>query len=487
MQTGNIKSGALAEYLHLFEVNDRAFAASIITGDVFEIDNEAHEFLKRDLNRSLDELESGHDVPVEVQAVLGDVAPRRWGDLLARAGEAQKQLIEGESGHPITTADIHVTNDCNLRCRYCYGLDCDDYVAGGQNMDDATGRAVVDFLFASAPPNGPVTFVFFGGEPLLNLDLIRKMVAYAEEKSEATGVAVSFSITTNGTLLNMEAIRFLNEKNFGVMVSVDGPAEMHDKMRVFKNGRGSSGRMFPKLEKFLSSRKGRASSRATISSTNTDLVAVAMHAKQLGFSKSVVGLETDIVKHDFKADLVEYRKQLVRLADFMVSSFVAGDPVLVEPFETVLQSIVFETARKLPCAAGRRYVAVSPEGQLYPCHRFMGNSEYLVGDVWSGLRADMVERFSTNSVWTKESCMKCVASRYCAGGCPHTQAVNAGGIENQDEDNCTMTRDLFEVCVYLASRLEEAAGDNYRKWVDFSRQRLDRTPAAGSQNQELTL
>jgi uncharacterized protein len=369
----------------------------------------------------------------------------------------------------IQTADFHVTNACNMACRYCYGQEIDGYVRDGESMDWETARDAIDFLVRRAPANTPFTMIFFGGEPLVNFSLVRNCVIYANEVFASAGKSIKYSITTNGTIMNDEIIEFLSEYKFSIMVSIDGPQAVHDKLRPFRNsGRPTYEIIARNSARLIKRLPGRINARTTVCDINKDLWEISEHLRSMGFGNVVFGLETSTNCHDYHISQPDAERAYEDLCSEVLGSFERGQVRLVEPFQTMMRVVLFGLDRAYPCGAGRSYIAVAPNGDLYPCHRFMGLDAQKIGDIREGFIPEQTVRYWSLHVDDRIECSTCWAKRFCGGGCPFEHLSRTGDVRLPHEDHCRTVRRIIELSIALASECQEKYPDWLKRWIEFN-------------------
>lgn len=325
---------------------------------------------------------------------------------------------------------LNVAHECNLRCKYCFAGKGD---FGGERglMSKEVGRKTIDFLLENSEDRRHCEVDFFGGEPLLNLDVVKDITVYGLKQAEKLGKKLHFTITTNGVLLDDEVADFLREHSIDAVLSLDGRKQVNDNMRVFADGSGTHDVILPNLQRFISSCPDiYYSVRGTYTSNNLDFAEDVLYLVNQGFYKvsvePVVCEETeqyslreehlDVLKSEYEKlarAYVEYYATERRFSFFHFNIDLNGGPCVVR--------------RLSGCGAGTEYMAVTPTGEIYPCHQFVGKESYRMGDVYSGIaRTEIADEFRRAHVYSKEKCSSCWARFYCGGGC-HANAVNING------------------------------------------------------------
>jgi uncharacterized protein len=324
---------------------------------------------------------------------------------------------------------LHVAHDCNLSCAYCFASDGH---FGGERMlmGEEVGKKAIDFLMESSAFRRHVEVDFFGGEPLLNMDVVKKVVAYGYEEAEKRDKIIKFTLTTNGLLLDGDNVQYLNDEKMSVVLSLDGRPEVHDRMRKTKGKKGSYHIVAPKIIDFVQRRNGENYYvRGTYTHFNPDFAADAFHLADLGFKE--ISLEPVVAKDEDYAltedDLPVLFQEYEKLAAEYVKRKRENRGFNFFHFNLDLSGGPCVSKRLSGCGAGFEYLAVSPEGDLYPCHQFVGQREYKVGNVEEGIRNfELAQSFRNAHIYNKEECKVCWARFFCSGGC-HANALAFNG------------------------------------------------------------
>ncbi len=354
---------------------------------------------------------------------------------------------------------LHIAHDCNLACRYCFAEE-GEYHGRRALMSYEVGKRALDFLIANSGSRRNLEVDFFGGEPLMNWQVVKDLVAYGREQEKLHNKHFRFTLTTNGVLLNDEVEAFVNREMDNVVLSIDGRKEIHDLMRPFRNGTGSYDLILPKFQKLAKSRKQeKYYVRGTFTKNNKDFSKDVLHLADLGFKQisvePVVGAEDEeyaLQKEDLPEVLAEYDKLAAEMArrygtekDFNFFHFMldlSGGPCVAK--------------RLSGCGSGTEYLAVTPWGDLYPCHQFVGEEKYLMGNVYDGiLRTDIREEFKNCNVYSKEKCRNCFAKFYCSGGCAANAYKFHGSINEAYDISCELERKRVECAIMIKAAAAE--------------------------------
>ena len=354
---------------------------------------------------------------------------------------------------------LHIAHDCNLACRYCFAGE-GEYHGRRALMSFEVGKKALDFLIANSGSRKNLEVDFFGGEPLMNWQVVKDLVAYGREQEKLHDKHFRFTLTTNGVLLNDEVMAFCNREMDNVVLSLDGRQEVHDRMRPFRNGKGSYDLIVPKFQKFADSRdQQRYYVRGTFTRHNLDFASDVFHFADLGFTQlsmePVVADETEeyaIRPEDIPRICEEYD----RLAAGMLEREKAGKGFTFFHFMIDLTGGPCVYKRMAGCGSGTEYLAVTPWGDLYPCHQFVGQEEFLLGNVEEGItRQDLVDEFKCCNVYTKPKCRECFARYYCSGGCAANAYHFHGSIHDAYDVGCELQRKRVECAIMLKAAMAE--------------------------------
>lgn len=354
---------------------------------------------------------------------------------------------------------LHIAHDCNLACRYCFAEE-GEYHGRRALMTYEVGKQALDFLIANSGNRKNLEVDFFGGEPLMNWNVVKELVAYGRSQEKIHNKHFRFTLTTNGVLLNDEVQEFVNKEMDNVVMSLDGRKEIHDHMRPFRNGKGSYDLVVPKYQKLADSRnQEKYYIRGTFTRNNLDFSEDVMHFADLGFKQisiePVVGDDTEdyaIQKEDLPQIFDEYDK----LAKMMVERERSGKGFNFFHFMLDLEGGPCVAKRLSGCGSGTEYLAVTPWGDLYPCHQFVGQEEFLMGNVDEGItKPEIADEFRGCSVYSKESCKNCFARFYCSGGCMANSYKFHNTINDTYEVSCEMERKRVECAIMIKAALAD--------------------------------
>lgn len=348
---------------------------------------------------------------------------------------------------------LHIAHDCNLACKYCFAEE-GEYHGRRALMSFEVGKKALDFLVANSGNRVNLEVDFFGGEPTLNFDVVKQLVEYGRSLEKEHNKKFRFTLTTNGVLLNDEILEFANREMGNIVLSIDGRKEVNDRMRPFRGGQGSYDLIVPKFQKVAESRnQTNYYVRGTFTHFNTDFSEDVLHLADLGFQQisvePVVAQPTD----DYaitQEDLPKIKEEYDKLAAEMIKRRREGRPFNFFHFMIDLQGGPCVAKRLSGCGSGTEYLAVTPWGDLYPCHQFVGNEKFLMGNVDEGIvNTDIRDEFKSCNVYAKEKCRKCFAKLYCSGGCAANSYNFHGNINDAYDIGCELERKRVECAIML--------------------------------------
>ncbi len=354
---------------------------------------------------------------------------------------------------------LHIAHDCNLACRYCFAEE-GEYHGRRAIMSYEVGKQALDFLVANSGTRRNLEVDFFGGEPLMNWQVVKDLVAYGRSLEQEHNKLFRFTLTTNGVLLNDEVMEFCNREMSNVVLSIDGRREVNDRMRPFRNGKGSYDLIVPKFRKFAESRdQDRYYVRGTFTHHNLDFSKDVLHLADLGFEQISVEPVVASPEDDYAIrpeDLPQLFDEYDALAKEMIERRKAGKGFNFFHFMIDLEGGPCVLKRISGCGSGTEYLAVTPWGDLYPCHQFVGNEDFKMGDVWNGVQQEAIRNeFKSCNVYSKDACRNCFAKYYCSGGCAANSFNFHGNINDVYEVGCELQRKRIECAIMIKAALSE--------------------------------
>ncbi len=357
---------------------------------------------------------------------------------------------------------LHIAHDCNLACRYCFAEE-GEYHGRRALMSYEVGRKALDFLIRNSGARKHLEVDFFGGEPLMNWEVVKQLVAYGREQEKLHNKQFRFTLTTNGVLLNDEVMEFANREMSNVVLSIDGRKEVNDRMRPFRKGAGSYDLIVPKFQKLAEQRhQTDYYVRGTFTHFNKDFAEDVKHLSELGFEQisvePVVAAPTE--EYAFKdEDLPELLAQYDELAKYIIERRKSGKWINFFHFMIDLSGGPCVYKRLSGCGSGTEYLAVTPWGDLYPCHQFVGNEKFLMGNVEEGVtNIELREEFRKCNVYSKTKCKNCFPKFYCSGGCAANAYNFHGDIHDVYEVGCELQKKRVECAIMIqAAEAQDSA------------------------------
>jgi uncharacterized protein len=359
----------------------------------------------------------------------------------------QQDILSAETKY-LKSISLNVAQDCNMRCKYCYGNGGTYSQNGYMNFDTAV-RAIN--WFARSSPQRKLSVIFFGGEPLLNFILIKYLVHYIENAGHLKHKQFEYSITTNGTIFNQEIIAFLNKHRFNVTISFDGDKQVQNYNRPMRDGRASYRLVMRNMKRFLKSREGNAFARVTITSGPWEWKNISQKLRKTGFRRYDYAPVTAHKSTLFALSDAEYGRlydDLERQADDLIDNYEADGPGAALRIWDTLLSLKSYNKKYHGCGAGRSLLAISSSGKIYPCHRFVGNDRMCFGEI-SALDYGMQDKFLDVRSGLSDECKSCWARSNCGGGCLQNNYVHSGHIKKPDPRYCKEIKRRIEMAIYV--------------------------------------
>ena len=349
---------------------------------------------------------------------------------------------------------IHIAHTCNLNCEYCFASQ-GKYHGERAMMSLEVGKRALDFLIENSGSRKNLEVDFFGGEPLMNFDVVKGMVEYARSIEKEHNKNFRFTLTTNGILIDDDVIEFANREMSNVVLSLDGRKEVHDRFRVDYAGNGSWDKIVPKFKKLVDARGGKNYyMRGTFTHHNPDFLKDIETMLDLGFTELSMepvvcapGDPSELTKEDMAIVMEQYEK----LAELMLKRDKEGKPFTFYHYMIDLTGGPCIYKRISGCGSGTEYMAVTPWGDLYPCHQFVGDEKFKLGDIWNGVdNTEIQDEFMSCNVYAREECRDCWARLYCSGGCAANAYHATGSIKGVYESGCELFRKRMECAIAVA-------------------------------------
>lgn len=382
--------------------------------------------------------------------------------------EAAGMLKEKTAG-VVKALCLHIAHTCNLNCSYCFASQ-GKYHGERAVMSFEVGKRALDFLIENSGTRHNLEVDFFGGEPLINFDVVKQLVAYARSIEKEKGKNFRFTLTTNGVLVDDDVIEFANRECSNVVLSLDGRKEIHDRYRVDYAGNGSWDKIVPKFQKFVEARGGQNYyMRGTFTHANPDFLKDIQEMLDLGFTE--LSMEPVVCAPGDPSELTEEDKVIVmeqyeKLAELMLERDKEGKPFTFYHYMIDLADGPCIYKRISGCGSGTEYMAVTPWGDLYPCHQFVGEEKFKLGDIFNGVKnTEIQNEFKSCNVYARPECRDCWARLYCSGGCAANAFHATGSIKGVYKYGCDLFRKRME-CAIAVAIAREVSGNGINESCD---------------------
>ncbi len=400
----------------------------------------------------------------EIAEAVSEVLELKEAGMLFTEDVYENYIIDFKKRQTVVKAlCLHIAHDCNLACKYCFAEE-GEYHGRRAIMSYEVGKKALDFLVENSGNRINLEVDFFGGEPLMNWQVVKDLVAYGRSLEKPYNKKFRFTLTTNGVLLNDEILEFANKEMANIVLSIDGRKEIHDRMRPNRGGRGSYDTIVPKFQKVAESREQmNYYVRGTFTRNNLDFAEDVKHLADLGFKQ--ISVEPVVAKPEEsyairEEDVPVLLEEYDRLALELLKRRKEGKGVNFFHFMIDLEGGPCVAKRLSGCGSGTEYLAVTPWGDFYPCHQFVGQEEFLMGNVNEGItRTDIRDEFKTCNVYAKEKCKNCFAKFYCSGGCAANSYNFHGSINDAYDIGCELQRKRIECAIMIKAALAEQEGE----------------------------
>lgn len=450
--------------LHQYKSGGMNIVLDTCSGSVHVVDEVAYDIIAMYKDHSEDEIVSaimgkysGRDDVTEedIHICIEDIrALERNGQLFTPdTYEPMAQTFKERSGNVIKALCLHIAHTCNLNCSYCFASQ-GKYNGERAVMSFEVGKQALDFLIANSGTRHNLEVDFFGGEPLMNWQVVKDLVLYARSIEKQHNKNFRFTLTTNGILIDDDVIDFCNKEMSNVVLSLDGRKEVHDRYRVDYAGNGSWEKVVPKFQKLVAARGGKNYyMRGTFTHANPDFLNDIKCMLDLGFTE--LSMEPVVCpKDDPEAltpeDIEIIKDQYDQLAELMRQKRKEGRPFTFYHYMIDLKGGPCIYKRISGCGSGTEYMAVTPWGDLYPCHQFVGDESYKLGDIWNGVsNHERQEEFRSCNVYARPECADCWAKLWCSGGCAANALHASGSIRGIYEAGCELFRKRIECAIML--------------------------------------
>lgn len=372
--------------------------------------------------------------------------------------EPMASALKAKTAGVIKALCLHVAHTCNLNCSYCFASQ-GKYHGERAIMSYEVGKRALDFLVENSGTRHNLELDFFGGEPLMNFDVVKQLVAYARSIEKEKGKNFRFTLTTNGVLIDDDVIDFANKEMSNVVLSLDGRKEIHDRFRVDYAGNGSWEKIVPKFQRLVNARgKKGYYMRGTFTHANPDFLEDIRTMLDLGFTE--LSMEPVVTAPNDPSALTEADRRIVmeqyeKLAELMLKRDAEGKPFTFYHYMIDLKGGPCIYKRISGCGSGTEYMAVTPWGDLYPCHQFVGDEKFRLGDIWHGVDNTTIQNeFASCNVYAREECRDCWARLYCSGGCAANAYHATGSVRGVYKEGCELFKKRMECAIMVAAARE---------------------------------
>ncbi|WP_429080729.1 thioether cross-link-forming SCIFF peptide maturase [Brassicibacter mesophilus] len=446
--------------IHKFELNDKKIILDVNSGSVHVVDDLIWDIVDLFQEHKIEEIVNQLKCKYEENSIVegyNEVKILAENDYLF-SEEADISDIVYNPQNVVKALCLHIAHDCNLRCNYCFASQ-GDFNGERLYMPLSVGKKALDFLVENSGNRRNLEVDFFGGEPLMNFDVVKELVRYGREIEKKHNKNFRFTITTNGVLLDNDKMEFINENMDNVVLSLDGRKEVNDNMRSTVSGNGSYDIITPKFLQFVKLRGSKSYYvRGTFTSHNLDFAKDVLFLNKAGFNS--ISVEPVVAKpeNDY-ALLQEHLERILNEYEQLSAEYIKmhkqGKGFDFFHFMIDLNQGPCFIKRVAGCGAGVEYLAVTPEGDLYPCHQFVGNEDFKMGDIYKGIvKTEIRDEFRAANVYTKDDCKNCWAKFYCSGGC-HANAYNFNdNIRKPYKIGCEMEKKRIECAISITANLK---------------------------------
>ena len=450
--------------IHCYKLNGLNIVLDVYSGSVHLVDAVAYDIIE------MYEKSTKEEIIAEILQKYGDredVTAEEIADCCEQIEELKKSKklftedtfkpmageLKKRSAGVVKALCLHVAHTCNLNCSYCFASQ-GKYHGDRAIMSLEVGKKALDFLIENSEGRRNLEVDFFGGEPLMNFDMIKELVAYARKREKEANKNFRFTLTTNGVLVDDDVIKFANQEMSNVVLSLDGRKEVHDRYRVDYAGNGSWEKIVPKFQYFVKERDNKNYyMRGTFTHANPDFVKDIEEMLSLGFTE--LSMEPVVCAPDepsalTQEDLPIVLEQYEKLADLMLKRRKEGKPFTFYHYMLDLKSGPCIYKRISGCGSGTEYMAVTPWGDLYPCHQFVGEEKFKLGNIWTGVDNTVVQdEFAACNVYTRPECKDCWAKLYCSGGCAANAYHATGSVNGVYKYGCELFKKRMECAIML--------------------------------------
>lgn len=449
--------------IHQYKLNGYNIVLDVFSGSVHTVDDLAYDIISMYKEKSTDEIVSSmlskysEDSSIdkdEILQVIEDIKELEENGKLFTEDEYKDLAFDFKNNNTVIKAlCLHVSHTCNLNCEYCFASQ-GKYHGDRALMSFEVGKRAIDFLVENSGTRKNLEVDFFGGEPLMNWEVVKQIVAYARSIEKEKNKNFRFTLTTNGVLIDDEVIDFANKEMHNVVLSLDGRKEVHDRLRKTINGKGSYDTIVPKFQEFVKRRGDKGYYiRGTFTHNNTDFTNDIFHMADLGFTQ--LSMEPVVCSPDDSYaltydDLPVIFEQYEILAKYMLEREKQGKPITFYHYMIDLTGGPCIYKRISGCGSGTEYMAVTPWGELYPCHQFVGDPKYSLGNIYDGVTNKNVQNeFKMCNAYARPECKDCWAKLYCSGGCAANAYHATGSVTGVYKYGCELFKKRMECAIMM--------------------------------------
>ena len=445
--------------IHKFKIDGYNIVLDVNSGGVHIVDDLTYDLLEnieppfseecpKDVLKKLTKIYSEQDV-IDCYNEIVEL----YNDKILFSDDDYEKFAQSSVSSPVKAMCLLISQDCNMRCKYCFAS-TGDYGQGRKLMSVETGKKALDFLIEKSEDRKFLEVDFFGGEPMMNYEAVKEIVKYGREREKETGKVFRFTITTNGIIMNDEQLEFINKEMKNVVLSIDGRKEVHDRMRPTANGKGTYDLIADNFKRFAAVRGDKEYYvRGTYTKYNLDFSEDIMHLYEMGFDQISVEPVMADPKEPYaitEGDLTKIFKEYEILAHKISEILNSGKFINFFHFMIDLNQGPCAIKRLRGCGSGNEYIAISPEGDIYPCHQFVGIEKFNMGNIHKGtFDLDIKDEFAKAHVYSKPECRKCWAKFYCSGGCNANNYIYAGDIHNVHKLSCQIQKKRLECAIMM--------------------------------------
>lgn len=438
--------------IHLYRWNDLNILLDVNSGAIHILDDLACKLVQKIIDYKGDGFRAMEDLICEypaddVQQVMLELVSAYEDEQIFTADETPRVDL---SKMNVKAICLNVAHACNMKCHYCFASQ-GDFGMKPCLMSLETGKKAMEFLIEKSGEIRNLEVDFFGGEPLLVFDMLRDLVAYCRQREKETGKKFNFTLTTNGVLLDDVVSDWVIANNISVILSLDGKKEVNDQHRVLENGQGTYDIIVPHIKEMVEKKPISYYVRGTFTRKNLDFASDLQHMINLGFDcisvEPAVGPDNgfSIMEDDIPRVLKEYEK----MTDLLLNTHLAGKDIHFFHYNLNLQKGPCLAKRSTGCGAGIEYLVITPEGDIYPCHQFVGETDFYMGNIYNGeLNTNIRNKFENNQLKDKE-CKKCWTRNFCGGGCHANAYFTNGDMSKPHQVSCSMHKKRVEGAIYL--------------------------------------